>query len=167
MRVRFGILSVGCLMVVMAAYYAYRHHAADRAPDMHFTTIEGEKMALREWRGHPVLVTFWASDCRSCLEEVPRLVEIYGQYAQRGLKMLAVAMYYDPPARVLAITSAKGLPYPIALDSKAEYAKAFGEVKLVPNSFLIAPNGEIALHVVGLMDVDELKSRIEAMLPKG
>lgn len=165
MRVRRTILSVGCLLVLTGAFYAYRPSAAGLAPDLVFTTIEGEKVALREWRGHPVLVTFWASDCSSCIEEMPRLVEIHRQYARRGLKMIGVAMYYDPPAQVVAM--AKTLPYPIALDSRAEYARAFANVKLVPNSFLIAPNGQIALHILGLVDVDDLKRRIEAMLQEG
>lgn len=154
-------------MALVGAFYAYRLSAAGLAPDLVFTTIEGEKVALRELRGHPVLVTFWASDCGSCIEEMPRLAEIHRQYARRGLKMIGVAMYYDPPAQVVAIASAKALPYPIALDSRAEYAQAFANVKLVPNSFLIAPNGQIALHILGLVDVDDLKRRIEAMLQEG
>ena len=167
MRVRFTILSVGCLLVLMGGFYAFRHQTAGRAPDVVFTTIQGEKIAMGGLRGHPVLVTFWASDCHSCIEEMPRLAEIYRQYGPRGLKMIGVAMHYDPPARVLAIASAKALPYPIALDSRAEYTQAFADVKLVPNSFLIAPNGEIAMHILGSFDVDGLKARIEAMLQEG
>jgi peroxiredoxin len=167
MTVRATILSAACLLVVMATFYVYRHHEASRAPDVVFTTIEGRKIALRELRGHPVLVTFWASDCRSCIEEMPWLAEIYRQYAERGLRMIGVAMHYDAPARVLAITSAKGLPYPVALDLQARYAQAFAEVDLVPNSFLIAPNGEMAMHRLGLLDIPELKARIEAMLQEG
>ncbi|HUL12045.1 MAG TPA: TlpA disulfide reductase family protein [Methylococcaceae bacterium] len=164
MKIRLAVLLAGLLSVLAGTLYSYRHDGAGHAPDVVFTTVKGEQIALRELRGHPVLVTFWASDCPSCIEEMPRLAELYRQYAPRGLKLIGVAMHYDPPSRVLSVTSAKTLPYPIALDLQAKHARAFAEVILVPNSFLIDPKGEISMHKLGLLDMQELKARIERML---
>ena len=153
-------------VIVGGVFYAFKHQVANRAPDVVFKTITGEQVALRELRGHPVLVTFWASDCRSCIEEMPQFAEIYRQYSERGLKMIGVAMSYELPSRVLAIVSAHALPYSVALDMQGKHAQAFAGVKLVPNSFLIAPDGEISMHRLGLLDMQDLKARIEQMLRK-
>lgn len=160
---RFWIVWAACLLVA-AALSGLPNRRDDILADIVFTTIKGEQIALRDLRGYPVLVTFWASDCRSCIEEMPRLSEIYRRYAQRGLKMFGVAMHYDPPSRVLATATARGIPYPIVLDLQAIYARAFDGVNMVPNSFLIAPSGELSMHRVGLMDFGELGQRIERML---
>ncbi|MGZ4982242.1 MAG: peroxiredoxin family protein, partial [Methylobacter sp.] len=66
------------------------------APDVTFTTITGQKIALKDFRGKPVIVTFWATDCPSCIQEIPDLIDLYTQYHAAGLEMIAVAMYYDP-----------------------------------------------------------------------
>jgi len=67
------------------------------APEVTFTTITGKQVALREWRGKPAIVTFWATDCPTCMLEIPHLIDLYRQFHPQGLEMVAVAMAYDPP----------------------------------------------------------------------
>jgi peroxiredoxin len=137
------------------------NRAATKAPDVTFTTITGKKIALKELRGKPVIVTFWATDCPSCIKEIPHLIDLYTQYHQQGLEIIAVAMYYDPPNHVVTMTGDQQLPYHVALDLKAEIAHAFGDVQLIPSTFLITPDGLIVLKKTGAFDPAEIKTRIE------
>lgn len=50
------------------------------APDFHATTIDDKKVSLRSLRGKVVLITFWATSCPSCTEEVPRLKEAASRF---------------------------------------------------------------------------------------
>ena len=134
-----------------------------KAPDVTFTTITGKKIALRELRGKPVIVTFWATDCPACVKEIPDLIDLYTQYHKQGLEIIAVAMYYDPPNHVVSMTEDRQLPYDVALDLKAEHAHAFGEVLLIPSTFLISPGGLIDLKITGAFDQAEMKTRIETL----
>lgn len=133
---------------------------SDVAPETTFSTITGQKIVLSELRGKPVMVTFWATDCASCLKEIPYLVELYQQYHSKGLEIIAVAMAYDPPNHVLELSRAQSLPYPVALDLQGENAHAFGDVSLTPTTFLIAPDGSIALQKTGLFDMTEMKTQL-------
>lgn len=133
------------------------------APDVTFTTITGKKIALRALRGKPVIVTFWATDCPGCIKEIPHFIDLYKQYHQQGLEIIAVAMYYDPPNHVVTMTKDQQLPYDVALDLKAEHAHAFGDVQLIPSTFLITPDGWLALKKTGAFDPVEMKTRIEAL----
>jgi peroxiredoxin len=133
------------------------------APDETFTTITGKKIALKNLRGKPVIVTFWATDCPGCIKEIPHLLDLYRQYHKQGLEIIAVAMYYDPPNHVVSMTNDLQLPYDVALDLKAEHAHAFGDVQLIPSSFLIGPDGLIDLKKTGAFDPLEMKSRIETL----
>lgn len=130
------------------------------APETTFSTITGKKIALHELRGKPVIVTFWATDCASCIQEIPHLIELYQQYHDKGLEIIAVAMSYNPPNHVIEMTKALQLPYHVALDMQAENAHAFGDVSLTPTTFLIAPNGQIALQKTGLFDLTEIKTQL-------
>ena len=134
------------------------------APDVTFTTLTGEKIALNGLRGKPVIVTFWATDCPSCIEEIPDLIALYQQYHALGLEMIAVAMYYDPPNHVVDMTHAKQLPYNVALDLKSEHAKAFGGIMFTPYTFLIAPDGSVVKAEIGHFDLAKMKTTIESLL---
>lgn len=130
------------------------------APETTFSTITGKKIALQDLRGKPVIVTFWATDCASCIKEIPHLIELYQRYHNQGLEIIAVAMAYDLPNHVLDMTKAQQLPYHVALDMQSENAHAFGDVSLTPTTFLIAPDGSIALQKTGLFDLPEMNSQL-------
>jgi thiol-disulfide isomerase/thioredoxin len=133
---------------------------SDVAPETTFSSITGQKIVLSALRGKPVLITFWATSCASCLKEIPHLIELYHNYHDQGLEIIAVAMAYDPPNHVLELTKALQLPYPVALDMQSDNAHAFGDVSLTPTTFLIAPNGTIALQKTGLLDIGELTTQL-------
>lgn len=129
-------------------------------PETTFSTITGKKIVLSELHGKPVIVTFWATDCASCIQEIPHLIELYQQYHDKGLEIIAVAMSYDPPNHVIDMSKARQLPYHVALDMQAENAHAFGDVSLTPTTFLIDPDGQIALQKTGLFDMTEIKTQL-------
>ena len=137
------------------------------APEVTFTSIEGKEFALRDWRGKPVVVTFWATDCPSCMKEIPHLIDLYRQFHPDGLEMIAVAMSYDPPNHVVEMTRARQLPYHVSLDLKSAHALAFGDVSFTPTTFLISPEGRIVDRSIGVFDYPSWQRRIAGMLNKG
>ncbi len=156
----FAVAAV-CLGIAWAGWLA---QADKNAPDEGFMTITGQPIALKELRGKPVLVVFWATDCPSCLKEIPDLRALYQRYHALGLEIIAVAMAYNPPSEVVAVSRAMQLPYPVALDLNSAHAKAFGDVQLTPSTFLINPKGMIEKKITGLFDKGEMQAAIEQFL---
>jgi peroxiredoxin len=134
------------------------------APTVTFMTTQGKKIALQELRGKAVLVTFWATDCPSCIKEVADFITLYQQFHPRGLEIIAVAMYYDPPSHVVEMTKAKQIPYPVALDLRAELAKAFGFIEFTPTTLLINPQGQIIFKQVGLFNFTDMQNTLQQLL---
>lgn len=134
------------------------------APDVTFITLTGQKIALKALRGKPVLITFWATDCPSCIEEIPTLIDLYNRHHDSGLEMIAVAMSYDPPNHVIDLTKERQLPYNVALDLNSEFAQAFGGVMFTPSTFLLAPDGSVINHQIGLFDPEKLNTMIQALI---
>ncbi len=137
-----------------------------QAPDITFTTLQGDQLSLMELRGQPVLVTFWASTCSSCIREMPHLISLYNELAPSGLEVIGIAMAYDPPNRVIEISKAKQIPYPLALDIKGAAARAFGDVSATPSTFLIAPDGQVVLQESGALDTQKIRGLVLDMLAR-
>lgn len=153
--------SLGLILLIVTLFFLLSLLSSSKVPDSTFTTITGKKIALHQLRGKPVLVTFWATDCLSCINEIPHLVDFYSQYHHLGLEIIAIAMIYDPPSRVVAMTQAKQIPYDVVLDLKSEHAQAFGPVQFTPSTFLISPQGIVVIKKIGLFDPVEMKTQIE------
>ena len=134
------------------------------SPDISLLTIKGEEIQLAGLQGKPVLVTFWATTCPGCIKEIPHLIELYDELAPQGLEIIGITMDYDPPNRVLAMSNARNIPYPIALDIHANAARAFGNVRLTPTSFLIAPDGRIVYQKTGTINMARLREDILGLL---
>lgn len=133
-------------------------------PDITLTTLQGKKLHLPALHGRPVLVNFWATTCRVCIEEMPQLVTLYQELAPQGLEVIGVAMAYDRPDRVVAFSTARQIPYPITLDINNHAAAAFGDVHLTPTSFLIAPDGHVVHRETGALDIPRVRELLAAML---
>ena len=155
------ILLMSLLLILAFISLGAINRVSTKAPDVTFTTLTGKKIALKDLRGKPVIVTFWATDCPGCMKEIPHLIDLYTQYHKQGMEIIAVAMYYDPPNHVITLTEDLHLPYNVALDLQAEHAHAFGDVQLTPSTFLIDPDGLIALKITGAFDLAEMKTRVE------
>ncbi|MDO8703768.1 MAG: TlpA disulfide reductase family protein [Sulfuricaulis sp.] len=130
-----------------------------------FTLLDGRKLTLQSLRGRPVLVSFWATTCSPCVAELPDLIRLYQEWQRLGFELIAVAMPYDPPTRVLEFVQRHGVPYPVALDIDGKITSAFGGVPYIPAAFLIAPNGSIELSYTGRLDIVKARRIISKYLP--
>lgn len=134
------------------------------APAVIFMTLKGETIALGALRGKVVLVNFWATDCPVCIREMPQLIDTHKKYQARGYETVAVAMWYDPPNRVVAFSEQRALPFKVAFDPVGEHAKAFGDLTLTPTTFVIDKRGNIVERIVGAPNFPKLNALIEAKL---
>jgi len=157
-----GVCSL--LLMVVAGAWTLHSQRLSTAPDVTFKYIDGRQINLKHLERHPVLVTFWATSCPGCMKEMPHLISLYKALSAQGLEIVGVAMSYDPPDRVLAMTKSRNIPYPISLDIDGSIARAFDDVTLTPTSFLIAPDGRIIDHIVGELDMEKLRRQISDIL---
>jgi len=110
------------------------------------------------------LVNFWATSCVTCVAEMPELVSTYEKYRSRGYETLAVAMSYDPPSYVVNFAETRKLPFKVAIDNTGAVAKAWGDVRITPTTYLVNKRGEIVRTYVGAPDFAQLHQLIEQLL---
>ena len=134
------------------------------APAVQYTLLDGSLTSTEQLKGRVVLVNFWATSCRPCMAEMPRLVEAHRKFSARGYTTVAVAMSYDPPAHVSGFAESRRLPFGVAIDNTGAIAKSFGDVQLTPTSFLIDKRGQLVKRYVGAPDFAALDQLVEQLL---
>ncbi len=154
------------VFVAIAGWFWLSPVETGAVPDVQLLTITGAKMRLSSLRDRPVLVTFWATTCPTCIKEIPALKALYRRLGPYGLEVIGIAVYYDRPDQVMALAKRRDIPYPVALDLDRSAMRAFGMKRAItPTTILIAPDGRVVMRKTGLVDMDQLDRTIRAMLP--
>ena len=162
-KLRNIILITAVLGVLGSAIYTGLF-SANPAPGVTFTSLKGEQVATADLRGRVVLVNFWATDCPTCIKEMPQMVRTYDRFKAQGFELIAVAMKHDPPNYVINYAEKNALPFKVALDPMGTLAKAFGDVKLTPTTIVIDKHGNIVTRILGEPDFAKLDALIEEKL---
>ncbi len=154
-------LLLPAVIVTLAAFLIwYRQPGA-----LTLTTVSGETITLPDHRG-PVLLNFWATGCPACLEEIPELERLYRKYHPKGLRIVAVAMPYDPPNRVMAFVKRRRPPYPVALDPSGRISATF-QVRLIPTWILLGSDARILWRHTGIPDMARVETLLQRHLERG
>jgi cytochrome c-type biogenesis protein len=138
------------------------------APDFTLTDLDGHPVSLSELKGRPVLVTFWATWCGPCRDELPLIRDEYLAHRIQGLAVVAID-YGDESAETVHSywTAAKLQPAPV-LDPDGKAARAYGvSVTLstgLPVSVLIAKDGTVSSYEPFPLTSDYLNPALSKIL---
>lgn len=112
------------------------------APDFALSDINGTLLALRDLRGRPVMVNFFATWCTPCRMEVPVIQAAYEAYTDQALFIVGVDVG-EKPETAAHFVRQLGLTYPIVLDRDGEVTVNQYKVRGIPASFFIDREGII------------------------
>ncbi|MFM7332127.1 MAG: TlpA disulfide reductase family protein [Brachymonas sp.] len=134
------------------------------APASTMILLDGKAFTTEQMKGKVTLVNFWATSCTTCVAEMPEIITTYNKFAAQGFDTVAVAMSYDPPAFVVNFAQTRKLPFKVAIDNTGAVAKAWGDVKLTPTTYLVNKKAEIVKRYVGTPDFHAMQALIEKLL---
>lgn len=131
----------------------------DNAPGFKAPLLEGGEFDLGPHVGtSAVLLDFWSIYCVACVQEMPKLVDIFNRYKEDGLVAVGVDLDSFGTKRVQRFV--KGLPfeitYPIVIDKRREVAGKYG-VSVLPTTIVIDRAGKIIYYHVGYAPGDEVE----------
>jgi peroxiredoxin len=135
-----------------------------RRPDFSLADAAGNTVAAADFDGEPVLLNFWATWCAPCVEEMPMLSRLHGDFAGRGLQVVGIAV--DEPARARSFADGLGLDYPLlygqgeAMLVGRRYGNASG---MLPYSVLIDAGGIVRWAHLGAVSREQLEIQIAAL----
>ena len=126
------------------------------------------RVNLRELRGTPVVVNFWASWCDPCRKEAPVLERGWIRARERGVLFLGLDMQ-DVSQDARGFLSEFSLSFPNVRDPTNDTAREWGATG-IPETFFINARGEVVGHVIGTVTKRQLGAGVAAALsgrPRG
>ena len=112
------------------------------APPATLVTLDGERIATSELHNQVVVLTFWATWCEPCREELPLLSRYAAQHAGAGLIVLGFSL--DLPERMAEVREvAQTLSFPVGLLAQSS-APGYGRIWRLPVNFTIDRDGRLA-----------------------
>ncbi|MHB1871710.1 MAG: TlpA family protein disulfide reductase [Steroidobacteraceae bacterium] len=132
----------------------------DTLPDIVFQGRQGTPRRLSDWRGHPLLVNFWAPWCSPCRAEIP-LLEQLARSRPHGLQVIGVAV--DGRAAVLRYAQHAGIRYPllIGLRPGMRAIRALGIAAVFPLSVFVDAQGRIVTSRLGRLHAAQTRVILE------
>jgi thiol-disulfide isomerase/thioredoxin len=149
---------IACLLASMLALLHFNWAAAGelktwtggRTPSLVLKDMRGVTHDLADYRGKVVLVNFWATWCEPCRDEMPSMQQLKQKLAGRPFEVLAINLA-ESENKVDDFLRRFPLDFTIMLDRNGEARRAW-KVKVLPTSFVVAPDGSVRYGVIGDLD---------------
>jgi peroxiredoxin len=133
------------------------------APDFAFTDVDGNARRLSEYRGKLVLLDFWYAECGPCVADMPKLLEAYRSFRDRGFEIIAIDVV-DEVSAIRDFAARQGASWTQVRDKEMELQKLF-RVWSMPTYFLIGRDGTILAASQEIRaDKEALKTLLEKHL---
>jgi cytochrome c biogenesis protein CcmG/thiol:disulfide interchange protein DsbE len=167
-------LVVGALVAAMVALFAAPSYRQGE-PSLHgrkaqdfALTVNGEPMHLSDFRGHLVVLNFWASWCGPCVDEAPSLNSLQQRISALGGTVIGVdAGVNEDEASYQKFLTDYHISFPTYLDTSKQIAASYGTI-MYPETYIINPDGTFDRKIIGPQNwtSPEMVAYIDSLIPK-
>jgi len=127
------------------------------------SVVDGETVDSASFKDQVLLVTFFATWCPPCRQEIPDLKLLQDEFGPQGFSVLALSVDEGGPSIVAPLVKQQKINYPVVMATPA-VANKFGGVNVLPTSFLINRQGHVVKKYMGFTPHALLKRDIEAVM---
>jgi len=137
--------------------------ARTAAPDWELTDLHNKRVKFSDFRGHVLIVDFWATWCGACRLEIPGFVDLKKQYGDKGLTVIGVSLDEQGADVVAKFVKRFGVNYPIVIGNE-KVADAYGGIDVIPTTFVIDRQGRVVSQHIGYDDKPVFEKEIQSLL---
>jgi peroxiredoxin len=127
------------------------------APAITIDGLDGSRVDLQDLQGRVVVISFWATWCRPCLQELPHLAGFQSTYGEQGLTVLGIST--DTPdslPQVRAITRRNDWSFQVLLDPEGAVQQLLNPRGTNPFTLVLDRQGRIVYAHEGYSSGDEI-----------
>jgi peroxiredoxin len=122
-------------------------------PGFSLPDLAGRPRSLDDFAGKVVLVTFWASWCSPCIEEMPSIRRLSARMANRPFTVVGVNVG-EPERRARAAAGRLGIEFPILLDRDSSVFEGWG-ADILPTAYVLGRSGRVRYIAHGPVDWEQ------------
>jgi thiol-disulfide isomerase/thioredoxin len=137
---------------------------AAQAVDMPLVAVDGSKHNLNQYRGKWLVVNYWATWCPPCIVEMPELQSFHDEHAHKDAMVLGINAELISQERLQTFLEDYFISYPIFI-SKPETQSELGQIRGLPTTFLVTPQGKVVLRHIGMVTQEMLEQFIQNWTP--
>ncbi|MSP13650.1 MAG: TlpA family protein disulfide reductase [Chloroflexi bacterium] len=131
-------------------------------PTFSLPGVDGKNISLDQFKGHPLVINFWATWCSPCRYEMPFLQQAQDKYRDQGLVVLGVDVAEDP-SLVGAFAKQFNLSFPIVVDGTGAVSNIY-QAHAIPITYFVDKNGVVTDVHPGAMNESILKGFLSKIL---
>lgn len=124
----------------------------------------GKQRKMSEWKDKVLLLNFWAPWCPPCVDEMPELVTLQNDYANKNLQIVGIGI--DSPDNIRQFSEKHKITYPLLLGGLegTELSRQFGnESGGLPFTVLIAPDGTVRQTYIGRLNLEKVRADLASL----
>jgi thiol-disulfide isomerase/thioredoxin len=138
---------------------------AKRAPDPAFKALDGQTRKLSALHGQILVVNFWATWCGPCQEELPRLSQLAGSYADKPVRFVLISIdEAKNRAKIPAVLARLRVPLESWDDADTDTMDRFGLGDIVPGTVILDEKGEVVARIMGEAREDDVRKPVDWLL---
>ena len=137
---------------------------ADAIMGLTLPDLDGRPQAIAQWRDKVLVVNYWASWCAPCVEEIPAFSRLQRQYAAQGVQFVGIGI--DHPENMQAFVKATPISYPLLVADPAASQMPGLQIKGLPYTLVIGPDGRVQGSRLGRLDESRLNSILQRLAPR-
>lgn len=143
-----------CLGILFAVFFilmvsGQAASAASQMPSFVLTdVVSGDNVDSKQFAGKTLLVTFFATWCPPCMQEIPDLIDLQNKYASQGFSVVALSVDQGGVGVVRKLVEKRSINYPVLM-AEGSTARDFGGVVGIPTSFLVNSKGQVVKKYPG------------------
>ncbi len=155
------LLLTAVLFVLLPVYAA---SASKSMPSFSLPdVVTGDTVNSNIFDGKTLLVTFFATWCPPCMQEIPDLISLQNEYEAKGFSVVALSVDQGGVGIVKKLVEKRSINYPVLL-ANGSTARDFGGVVGIPTSFLINSKGRVVKKYPGYVPHMILENDIKRIM---
>jgi peroxiredoxin len=119
----------------------------DQAANFEVTANDGKKYSVKDFHGKVLVLNFWASWCKPCVDEMPSLNRFAQDMKGQGVTVLGISVDHDEEKYKKFVKGAN-IQFPVFRDVKADIPASYGTFKY-PETYIIDKNGKVVEKIIG------------------
>jgi peroxiredoxin len=144
------------VLLFVCMLWAPTTYAADAAPDFTLRDINGTSVSLSEYKGKVIVMSFWATWCGPCKEEMPHLQQMLNERGDKGVVVFSVSTDDARTAsQVKPYIKRMGYSFTVLLDRSSSVLTQYNPSKTLPFTVIIDQEQNIAKVHSGYNPGDE------------
>jgi thiol-disulfide isomerase/thioredoxin len=162
---RISSLPAHVALLAISLLVALGSAEAKRAPNFEAKDLSGQSQKLSRLRGQIVVLSFWATWCGPCQEELPRLSQLSHEYAGKAVQFVAASI--DGPKdrpKIQPFLAKNNIALNVWIGPDSGILHDFGLGEIVPGTVVIDEHGEIVGRIMGEARDEDVRSRVDWLL---